>query len=105
MTTGIETLKTRDLKPRIGTEVLADKAALLSGQHAGALRELLEQRGVLVFPRIGLSDDEQIAFTQTLVPSRPNARAKSSTASPWTPPSTPRPTTSRDRCTGISTAP
>ena len=66
MTTGIETLKTRDLKPRIGTEVLADKAALLSGQHAGALRELLEQRGVLVFPRIGLCDDEQIAFTQTL---------------------------------------
>ncbi|HEY5842548.1 MAG TPA: TauD/TfdA family dioxygenase [Mycobacterium sp.] len=66
MTTGIETLKTRDLKPRIGTEVLADKAALLSGQHADALRELLEQRGVLVFPRIGLSDDEQIAFTQTL---------------------------------------
>ena len=66
MTTGVETLKTRDLKPRIGTEVLADKAALLSGQHADALRELLEQRGVLVFPRIGLSDDEQIAFTQTL---------------------------------------
>ena len=32
MTTGIETLKTRDLKPRIGTEVLADKAALLSGR-------------------------------------------------------------------------
>ena len=66
MTTGIETLNTRDLAPRIGTEVLADKAALLSGDHAETLRELLEQRGVLVFPRIGLSDDEQIAFTQTL---------------------------------------
>src|SRR6476661_2847720 len=73
---GVTALRTPDLKPRIGTEVLADKAALLSGQHADALRELLEQRGVLVFPRIGLSDDEQIAFTQTLVPSRPTARAK-----------------------------
>lgn len=60
------TLKTRDLTPRIGTEVLADKAALLSGEHAGAIRELLEQRGVLVFPRIGFSDDEQVAFTETL---------------------------------------
>jgi alpha-ketoglutarate-dependent taurine dioxygenase len=66
MTLGIRTLSTRELKPRIGTEVLADKAALLSGEHAGTLRDLLEQRGVLVFPQIGFTDDEQIAFTQTL---------------------------------------
>lgn len=60
------TLATRDLTERIGTEVLADKAALLSGTHAAALRELLEQRGVLVFPKIGLTDEEQVAFTETL---------------------------------------
>ncbi|CAJ1503742.1 TauD/TfdA family dioxygenase [[Mycobacterium] kokjensenii] len=60
------TLATRDLTERIGTEVLADKAALLSGAHAAALRELLEQRGVLVFPKIGLTDEEQVAFTETL---------------------------------------
>lgn len=60
------TLATRDLTERIATEVLADKAALLSGTHAAALRELLEQRGVLVFPKIGLTDEEQVAFTETL---------------------------------------
>lgn len=59
-------LQTRDIKPRIGTEISADKATLLSGEHAGRIRELLEQRGVLVFPQIGFSDDEQIAFTETL---------------------------------------
>ena len=59
-------LTTCDISPRIGTEIRADKADLLSGYHAGALRELLEQRGVLVFPQIGFTDDEQIAFTETL---------------------------------------
>ncbi|MGB5794248.1 MAG: TauD/TfdA family dioxygenase [Mycolicibacter algericus] len=60
------TLPTRDLTERIATEVRADKAALLSGDHAGAIRALLEQRGVLVFPQIGFTDAEQIAFTETL---------------------------------------
>ncbi|MCV7317153.1 TauD/TfdA family dioxygenase [Mycolicibacillus parakoreensis] len=60
------TLETRDLTTRIGTEVLADKPALLSGEHAGAIRQLLEQRGVLVFPQINFSEDEQVAFTETL---------------------------------------
>ncbi|OBG84089.1 taurine catabolism dioxygenase [Mycobacterium sp. E802] len=59
-------LQTRDIKPHIGTEIRSDKAALLSGEHAGRIRELLEQRGVLVFPQIGFTDDEQIAFTETL---------------------------------------
>ncbi|BBX90682.1 TauD/TfdA family dioxygenase [Mycolicibacterium boenickei] len=59
-------LQTRDIKPRIGTEIRADKATLLCGEHAGRIRELLEQRGVLVFPQIGFTDDEQIAFTETL---------------------------------------
>ncbi|QRY45982.1 TauD/TfdA family dioxygenase [Mycolicibacterium boenickei] len=59
-------LQTRDIKPRIGTEIRADKTTLLSGEHAGRIRELLEQRGVLVFPQIGFTDDEQIAFTETL---------------------------------------
>jgi alpha-ketoglutarate-dependent taurine dioxygenase len=60
------TLATRDITPRIATEILADKHALLSGVHAAEIRELLEQRGVLVFPQIDFTDDEQIAFTQTL---------------------------------------
>lgn len=60
------TLHTRDIKPKIATEVIADKADLLSGEHAAEIRELLEQRGVLVFPEIKFTDQEQIAFTKTL---------------------------------------
>jgi alpha-ketoglutarate-dependent taurine dioxygenase len=60
------TLNTRDLTPRIATEIRADKKTLLSGAHAAKIRELLEQRGVLVFPRINFADEEQIAFTETL---------------------------------------
>jgi len=66
MTSSVTTLKTRDLKPRIGTKVLVDKATLLSGEHAGTLSDLLERRGVLVFPQIAFTDDEQITFTETL---------------------------------------
>ncbi|HEU4362446.1 MAG TPA: TauD/TfdA family dioxygenase [Mycobacterium sp.] len=62
----INTLATRDLTPRIATEIRADREALLSGAHAGAIRGLLEQRGVLVFPQIGFSESEQVAFTETL---------------------------------------
>jgi alpha-ketoglutarate-dependent taurine dioxygenase len=60
------TLTTRDLTPRIATEVRADKRDLLSGVHAAALRELLERRGVLVFPEIHFTDPEHVAFTETL---------------------------------------
>jgi alpha-ketoglutarate-dependent taurine dioxygenase len=59
-------LDAREISPRIGTEIRADKATLLSGEHAATLRELLEQRGVLVFPQIGFTDDEQVGFTETL---------------------------------------
>jgi len=67
MTVAADTaLKTRDIKSKIGTEILADKESLLSGAYATQIRELLEQRGVLVFPRINFSDEEQLAFTRTL---------------------------------------
>lgn len=59
-------LNIRDIKPRIGTEIHADKCTLLSGEHAHTLREMLERRGVLVFPQIGFTDEEQVAFTETL---------------------------------------
>jgi len=59
-------LETRDIKPKIGSEILADKQALLSGEHASVIRDLLEQRGVLVFPRINFTDEEQLQFTRTL---------------------------------------
>ena len=58
--------ETRDLKPLIGAEIRADKDTLLSGKYATQIRELLEQRSVLVFPQVGFTNDEQSAFTQTL---------------------------------------
>lgn len=76
MTTATEALQARDIKSRIGSEVRADKATLLSGEYAGEIRELLEQRGVLVFPQIGFSDEEQIAFTETLGTFAPEARGE-----------------------------
>lgn len=60
------TFTIRDLTPRIATEIRADKDTLLSGTQAPKIRELLEQRGVLVFPRIAFTDDEQVTFTETL---------------------------------------
>lgn len=59
-------LPREDLKPLIGSRILADKAALLSGAHAAEIRTLLETRGVLVFPQIHFTPAEQVAFTRTL---------------------------------------
>jgi alpha-ketoglutarate-dependent taurine dioxygenase len=60
------TFETTDLTPRIGTGIRTDKATLLSGARAGRIRELLEQRGVLVMRDIDLTDAEEIAFAATL---------------------------------------
>jgi alpha-ketoglutarate-dependent taurine dioxygenase len=65
-TTSRTGLALEQIKPHIGTRVLNNKQDLLSGKYATEVRELLEQRGVLVFPEIHFSDEEQIAFTNTL---------------------------------------
>ena len=54
------------VKPAIGGIVTVDKQELLSGVHADAIMAALEQRGALVFPRMNLSDQEQLQFTDTL---------------------------------------
>jgi len=59
-------LSHEQIKPKIGSRVLNRKDELLSGTLAKDIRELLEQRGVLVFPEIHFDDEEQIAFTRTL---------------------------------------
>jgi alpha-ketoglutarate-dependent taurine dioxygenase len=69
-------LTTKNLTPRIATEIRADKETLLSGAHAAEIRELLEQRGVLVFPQIHFTDDEQISFTRTLGTFAPELRGE-----------------------------
>jgi alpha-ketoglutarate-dependent taurine dioxygenase len=55
-----------EIRPVIGSRVLNSKEELLSGKYAAEIRDLLEQRGVLVFPEIHFTDQEQIAFTKTL---------------------------------------
>ncbi|MEW9856313.1 TauD/TfdA dioxygenase family protein [Novosphingobium sp. M1R2S20] len=55
-----------DLAPRIGSRVEADRSELLSGTYSKQIRQLLEQRGVLLFPKLGFSDEEQLAFAETL---------------------------------------
>ena len=53
-----------DARPLIGAVVHSDKETLIGGRHAAEIRGLLEDRGVVVFPRVDFSDEEQIAFTQ-----------------------------------------
>jgi len=59
-------IEAENIKPKIGSLILNSREDLLSGELADDIRELLEQRGVLVFPGISFSEDEQIAFTRTL---------------------------------------
>jgi alpha-ketoglutarate-dependent taurine dioxygenase len=59
-------LTTIDLKPKIGSEVRASREALLSGDYADELRDLLVRRGVLVFRDLEFSPDDQRRFTGTL---------------------------------------
>ncbi len=68
------TLQTSELKPLIGTAIHASKEDLLSGKYATEIRETLEQRGVLLFPKIGFTDEEQVAFTKTLGTFAPEMR-------------------------------
>lgn len=63
-----ETLEATELSDRIGSEIHADKTQLLNGKHGVAIRQLLEQRGVLVVRDLHLTDEEQLDFTATLGP-------------------------------------
>jgi alpha-ketoglutarate-dependent taurine dioxygenase len=55
-----------DVAPKIGSAIRTDKETLLSGARTADIREIMERRGVIVFPQINLTDEEQIAFTHTL---------------------------------------
>ena len=59
-------LKQDPIKPKIGSRILNSKEELLSGALADQINDLLEQRGVLVFPQIHFTDEEQVAFTASL---------------------------------------
>jgi alpha-ketoglutarate-dependent taurine dioxygenase len=51
------------IKPHIGSIARVDKARLCDPEVVKEVRAALEQRGVLVFPRLDLTDAEQLAFT------------------------------------------
>jgi alpha-ketoglutarate-dependent taurine dioxygenase len=60
------TLSIQHLTTQIGTEIRSDTESLLSGRDAREIRELLEQRGALVFPRVHFTDEQQLRFARTL---------------------------------------
>jgi alpha-ketoglutarate-dependent taurine dioxygenase len=62
----MSTVRIESIKPHIGGLVHVSKEHLLDDQTVVAVREALEQRGVLVFPRMNLTDAEQLAFTDKL---------------------------------------
>ncbi len=59
-------LRSEQIKPKIGSRVLNSKEELLSGELSDQINDLLEERGVLVFKNIGFTDEEQIAFSDSL---------------------------------------
>jgi alpha-ketoglutarate-dependent taurine dioxygenase len=61
-------VKSEPIKKHVGEIVHAKHADLLDKTFAEQCLELLDARGVLVFPKLGLSDEEQIAFTERLGP-------------------------------------
>jgi len=56
----------RELEPRIGSEIRTEVAALIGGEFAAQIRELLERRGVVAFRELSLDDRQQVAFSRTL---------------------------------------
>ena len=56
----------RELTPHVGSEVYIGLRDMLSGEYAGSLRALLEQRGVLVFRGLALDDESQKIFARSL---------------------------------------
>ncbi|MGR4864762.1 TauD/TfdA dioxygenase family protein [Caulobacter sp. LARHSG274] len=54
------------IKPQIGARVLVDRACLFDDDVAQACLAALEDRGVLVFPQVNLTDAEQLALTDKL---------------------------------------
>lgn len=54
------------IKPHIGGIVRVAREHLLDEPTIAAVRDALEERGVLVFPRMNLNDAEQLSFTDKL---------------------------------------
>jgi alpha-ketoglutarate-dependent taurine dioxygenase len=62
----MSSVRIEQIKPNVGGIVHVAREHLLDEQTTAAVREALEDRGVLVFPRMNLTDTEQLAFTDKL---------------------------------------
>jgi alpha-ketoglutarate-dependent taurine dioxygenase len=54
------------LTPRIGAKAMMRKDEMLDPANADEIMDALERFGVLLFPRVGLDDAEQVAFSSNL---------------------------------------
>jgi alpha-ketoglutarate-dependent taurine dioxygenase len=59
-------IKIEPIKPQIGAIVRLDRSALTDAAVAEQCLDALDAHDVLVFPRLGLTDSEQLAFTDRL---------------------------------------
>jgi alpha-ketoglutarate-dependent taurine dioxygenase len=59
-------IEIKPIKQHIGATVHIDRTALNTPEVIAAVLDAVEERGVLVFPRINLTDEEQITFTEGL---------------------------------------
>lgn len=55
-----------DCTPLIGSEIRTDVDTLLSGREAQTIRATLEQRGVVYFRGLTITDEQQVAIARTL---------------------------------------
>lgn len=62
----VQELKTIDMAPLIGTEIVIDKQSMLRGTYAREIREVLENRGAIFFRAIDLTDEQQVIFAKTI---------------------------------------
>jgi alpha-ketoglutarate-dependent taurine dioxygenase len=60
------TMRVENISPHVGARIHVDRSELLDEEVARRCLELLDERGVLVYPRISLTDDEQLAFTDRM---------------------------------------
>jgi alpha-ketoglutarate-dependent taurine dioxygenase len=59
-------MKVEQIKPHVGARIYTDPETLCSDEVVRRCLQLLEERSVLVFPRLGLTDRQQRAFTDAL---------------------------------------
>jgi alpha-ketoglutarate-dependent taurine dioxygenase len=60
-------IRFENIKPLIGSRVLWDKREdLFTPEAAAAIRAKVQERTVVVFPRLGLTDEEQLRITEAM---------------------------------------